>query len=152
VAEQDVSDAELAQLRADLAAAGASSDAQPIAPPAIILEEEDPAAYLARIQRAKEYIRAGDIYQANLSRWWRAQLPADYQAADLYLRLRRSNPAPFAGLAQVGAFRVLSSSPERLLRIQGSRLITRPIAGTHPRGATEAEALELKAALVAHPK
>jgi anthranilate synthase component 1 len=152
VAEAGVSQAELAQLRADLAAAGRAADEPCIAAPAITLQEEDPAAYLARIQRAQEYIRAGDIYQANLSRWWRAELPADYPAADLYRRLRRSNPAPFAGLAQFGDFRVLSSSPERLLRIQGRRLDTRPIAGTHPRGASEAEDRELKAALVAHPK
>ncbi len=155
VAEQGVAEAELAQLRADLASAGSTAmqtAAEDIAAPAIDLVEEEPAAYLERIRRAQDYIRAGDIYQANLSRWWRGQLPAAYPAADLYRRLRRSNPAPFAGLAQFGEFRVLSSSPERLLRIQGRRLDTRPIAGTHPRGATEAEDRELKAALVAHPK
>ncbi len=152
VAEPGVTDAELAGLRADLAAVDTSAADAAIAAPAITLEEEAADAYLTRIQRAKDYIRAGDIYQANLSRWWRAQLPADYAAADLYRRLRRSNPAPFAGLAQFGDFSVLSSSPERLLRIQGRRLDTRPIAGTHPRGASDAEDRALKAALVAHPK
>jgi anthranilate synthase component 1 len=153
VAEPGVTDAELAQIRADLAAAGeGSAAASDIAAPQIDLVEEEPSAYLERIRRAQEYIRAGDIYQANLSRWWRAELPADYAAADLYRRLRRSNPAPFAGFAQFGEFSLLSSSPERLLRIQGRRLDTRPIAGTHPRGRTEAEDRELKAALVAHPK
>jgi anthranilate synthase component 1 len=149
VAEADVTEAELAQVRADIAAAAA-------APPApgftIVAREEDPAAYLTRILRAQDYIRAGDIYQANLSRWWRAELPAGLPAADLYRRLRQTNPAPFAGFAQFGEFRVLSSSPERLLRIKDRRLDTRPIAGTHPRGSTEAEDHELKAALVAHPK
>src|SRR5690606_34323255 len=125
---------------------------EPPAAPAITLREEDPAAYLQRIDKAKDYIRAADIYQTNLSRRWRGALPADYAPADLYARVRRSTPAPFAGLAQLGDYRVLSSSPERLLRIQGRRLDTRPIAGTHPRGRTEAEDRELKAALVAHPK
>jgi anthranilate synthase component 1 len=114
--------------------------------------EEDPAAYLQRILAAQEYIRAGDIYQANLSRWWRARLPDDYPAAALYQRLRTTNPAPFAAFAQFGALRVLSSSPERLLRIQGRRLDTRPIAGTYPRGKNAAEDRKLAEALVAHPK
>jgi anthranilate synthase component 1 len=101
---------------------------------------------------AQEHIRAGDVYQANLSRAWRAQLPAGYPAAALYQRLRGTNPAPFAAFAQFGDFQLLSSSPERLLRIQGRRLDTRPIAGTYPRGKTPAEDRELAAALVAHPK
>jgi anthranilate synthase component 1 len=152
VAEACVPDAALAQVRADVAAANAGEgSAAPVAT-AIASTEEAPDAYLSRIRRAQDYIRAGDIYQANLSRWWRAELPEHTAAADLYSRLRRSNPAPFAGFAQFGEFRLLSSSPERLLRIQGRRLDTRPIAGTHPRGATEAEDRALKAALVAHPK
>src|SRR5690606_8087293 len=81
-----------------------------------------------------------------------AALPEDWGAAALYRRLRRSNPAPFAGFAQLGGLCVLSSSPERLLRIQGRRLDTRPIAGTHPRGKDQAEDDRLKAALKAHPK
>ncbi|MDQ2641299.1 MAG: aminodeoxychorismate synthase component I [Pseudomonadota bacterium] len=150
VAEPDVTEAELTAIRADLAnASGSSASAGNVA---IATTEEDPDAYLTRIRRAQDYIRAGDIYQANLSRWWRAQLPQDCSAADLYRRLRLSNPAPFAGFAQFGEFRVLSSSPERLLRIQDRRLDTRPIAGTHPRGGSAAEDDALKAALVAHPK
>jgi anthranilate synthase component 1 len=134
-------------------ALGAGTDPAAASPQAVFnTVEEDPAAYIARILRAKDYIRAGDIYQANLSRWWRTQLPADFTAADLYRRLRRTNPAPFAAFAQFGALRVLSSSPERLLRVQDRRLDTRPIAGTHPRGANEQEDQALKAALVAHPK
>jgi anthranilate synthase component 1 len=152
IAEPGVGEDELSRIRADLAEAGEGAPAVTAPPPVVTLQEEAPEAYLERIRRAKEYIRAGDIYQANLSRWWRAELPAGYAAADLYRRLRQCNPAPFAGFAQLGEFRVLSSSPERLLRIQGRRLDTRPIAGTHPRGKTEDEDRELKAALVAHPK
>jgi anthranilate synthase component 1 len=130
------------------------TNAQPAAGggPSIAVVEEDSTAYLQRIVAAQDYIRAGDIYQANLSRPWRARLPDSYPAADLYRRLRATNPAPFAAFAQFGALRVLSSSPERLLRIQGRRLDTRPIAGTHPRGKNAAEDRALAAALVAHPK
>ncbi len=135
---------ELQQAAAETPAAGSG--------PSIAVAEEDPTAYLQRIVAAQECIRAGDIYQANLSRSWRARLPDDYPAAELYRRLRTSNPAPFAAFAQFGALRVLSSSPERLLRIQGRRLDTRPIAGTHPRGKNAAEDRALAAALVAHPK
>jgi len=152
IAEEGVTPEELAQIRADLAAAGTAPGEGSATSLPIEVAEEDPGAYLTRIRRAQDYIRAGDIYQANLSRWWRGELPEEQSPAQLYRRLRGTNPAPFAGLAQFGAFRVLSSSPERLLRIQGNRLDTRPIAGTHPRGKTEAEDRELKAALIAHPK
>ena len=120
--------------------------------PVLQATEEDPAAYLQRVLRAQEYIRAGDIYQANLSRPWRTTLPRDCSAVELYRRLRQSNPAPFAAFAQQGDFRILSSSPERLLRVRGRRLDTRPIAGTHPRGATPQADRDLAAALIAHPK
>lgn len=150
IAEASVSQAERDTILADLAA----STALPLPASDLRIEprEEQPEAYLQRIRRAQEYIRAGDIYQANLSRPWRAELPAGFSAASLYRRLRAANPAPFAAFAQFGDFSVLSSSPERLLRIRGRRLDTRPIAGTYPRGRTLAEDRELAAALVAHPK
>jgi anthranilate synthase component 1 len=150
VTEPSVSAVERAAILADLAALDAQQ--YPVAGIDITLREEAPEAYLRRIVRAQEYIRDGDIYQANLSRSWRAELPAGFAAATLYRRLRGANPAPFAAFAQFGDFRVLSSSPERLLRIQGRRLETRPIAGTYPRGSTAAEDRGLAAALVAHPK
>jgi anthranilate synthase component I len=149
ITEPSVSDEERSQILAELQQAAAPA---PDARPQIAAIEEEPAAYLQRVVAAQEYIRAGDIYQANLSRPWRARLPDDYPAASLYLRLRASNPAPFAAFAQFGAFTILSSSPERLLRLQGRRLDTRPIAGTHRRGTNVEEDRELAAALVAHPK
>jgi anthranilate synthase component I len=118
----------------------------------IEVSEEDPDAYLRRIVAAQEHIRAGDIYQANLSRPWHARMPDGYPADALYHRLRASNPAPFAAFAQFGSLRILSSSPERLLRIQGRRVDTRPIAGTYPRGRNAQEDRALAEALVAHPK
>ena len=150
VAEAEVSAQEIQQILADVRALDSSpspADATELVP-----REEEPEAYLQRIRQAQDYIRAGDIYQANLSRPWRAELPEGYAAAALYARLRLSNPAPFAAFAQFGDFSVLSSSPERLLRIRGLRMDMRPIAGTYPRGRTAQEDQELAAQLVAHPK
>ena len=129
--------------------------------PAFLVSEEDPALYIARVLRAKEYIRAGDIYQANLSRPWRVRPAAApgsrayTQALDtalLYERLRARNPAPFAALMQWDGVSVLSSSPERLLRVSGREVDTRPIAGTRPRTLRPGEDAPEAAALVAHPK
>lgn len=128
-------------------------------PPALRITEEDPERHLHRVRLAQEYIRAGDIYQANLSRPWRIEPAAGARgrldashAGALYARLSAANPAPFAALLQWGGIAVLSSSPERLIRVSGGEVETRPIAGTRPRtrrpGVDAAEA----AALVAHPK
>jgi anthranilate synthase component 1 len=115
------------------------------------VREEDPQAYLERVRRAKEYIRAGDIYQANLSRPWEVAI-RDARAAQLYERLCAANPAPFAALAQRQGVAILSSSPERLVRVSGRRIDTRPIAGTRPRsGLPGGDAAEIPE-LVMHPK
>ncbi len=154
IAEPDAGvalEAVMAEARAMQPAAAAELDAG--LPLDLRVHEEDPAAYLARVRRAKEYIGAGDIYQANLSRPWRIEAAAGrLQAAPLYARLRQRNPAPFAALLQWDGVALLSSSPERLLRVSGREVDTRPIAGTRPRthapGGDRAEA----AALVSHPK
>lgn len=115
------------------------------------LEEDDPQRYLRGVERALEYIRAGDVFQVNLSRAWRASLAAgDY--AEVYRRLRMRNPAPFAGLATWSDMAVLSSSPERLVRKRGERVDTRPIAGTRARSASISEDAEMSHTLMAHPK
>ena len=114
--------------------------------------EEDPAAYLERVRRGKGYIRAGDIYQTNLSRPWRVELRDAADVGRVYERLRAVNPAPFAALAQWRGAAVLSSSPERLVRVAGRRIETRPIAGTRPRSREPGEDAREIAALVAHPK
>ncbi|HXW73537.1 MAG TPA: aminodeoxychorismate synthase component I [Steroidobacteraceae bacterium] len=124
------------------------------------VREEDPAEYLERVQRAKEYIGAGDIYQANLSRPWEARLSGvngamrgeRSAAAVLYERLCAANPAPFAALAQWRDVAILSSSPERLVRVAGRRVDTRPIAGTRPRSRRPGKDLREMNALAAHPK
>jgi len=91
------------------------------------------AGYLEAVARVIEYIRAGDIFQANLSQ--RLEAPLVGTPLALYDRLRRSNPAPFAAFLDFGDLVVASSSPERFLRVQpDGRVETRPIKGTRPRG------------------
>jgi para-aminobenzoate synthetase component I len=89
--------------------------------------------YLDAVARVREYIVAGDIFQANLSQ--RLQAPLGEAPFDLYRRLRRRNPAPFAAYFDCGDLTVLSASPERFLRLdEGGAVETRPIKGTRPRG------------------
>ena len=91
------------------------------------------AGYLDAVARVIEYIRAGDIFQANLSQ--RLEAPLVGTPLALYDRLRRRNPAPFAAFLEFGDLVVASSSPERFLRAQpDGRVETRPIKGTRPRG------------------
>jgi anthranilate synthase component 1 len=112
------------------------------------LEEDDPALFLASVRRALEYIAAGDVYQANLSRGWQARASRPVDPVAIYQRLRATNPSPFAALLRDGGFSLLSSSPERLMSIRGNTVSTRPIAGTRPRGATaEADAALVKSLL-----
>jgi len=101
----------------------------------LVVTEEDPKQYLRACRAALAHIAAGDVYQANLARVWRARLPAGTPPAVLYSRLRASNPGAFSGIAQLPDVAILSSSPERLVRVRGRRIDTRPIAGTRPRGA-----------------
>jgi len=119
------------------------------------VREEDPRAYLERVARAKEYVRAGDIYQANLSRAWDVEVRAAgglAAAAALYQRLRTANPAPFAALAQWRDVAIVSSSPERLVRVSGRRIDTRPIAGTRARRGRPGDDPREMSELAAHPK
>ena len=100
--------------------------------------EDEPERYRSGVRAILEYLRAGDVFQVNLSRRWQAPLREGVTHCDLYEALRSRNPAPFAGLAWWRNSAVLSSSPERLVQIEGNRVQTRPIAGTRPR-ATNAE-------------
>ena len=100
------------------------------------IREEDPSRFLAAVARALDYIAAGDVYQANLSREWRAVSGQPLDPVAIYRRLRSANPSPFAALLRHGDFSLMSSSPERLLSIRSGVVSTRPIAGTRPRGAT----------------
>lgn len=90
-----------------------------------------PDQYIAAVQRAVDYITAGDIFQVNLSQ--RLLFPAQGDSQSLYIRLRQRNPAPFAGYFDLGAYQIASASPERLIQVQGRNVETRPIKGTRPR-------------------
>lgn len=99
--------------------------------------------YCSMIGKAKEYIRNGDIYQANLSQQFRTNI-GDSEPFDIYVDLRKSNPAPFSAYMNFEEIKVLSSSPERFLKINGKTIETRPIKGTRPRGKSKEEDNELK--------
>ena len=124
----------------------------PALPALAALQEDDPAAFLAGVARIQEYIRAGDVFQVNLSRGWRGEFTATATPASLFVRLMERNPAPFSALVQMGAWSIVSSSPERLVRLRDGALETRPIAGTHPRSDDADEDAALRARLEAHPK
>jgi para-aminobenzoate synthetase component 1 len=101
--------------------------------------------YEAAVQRAIDYIRAGDVFQVNLSQRLTAGWEGD--AFALYARLRRESPAPFAALVRLGGADVISASPERFLSRRGEFLETRPIKGTRPRAADAAADRRLALAL-----
>lgn len=89
--------------------------------------------YIDIVKKAKEYIAAGDIFQANLSQRVSANIK-DKSPWSLYRTLRLINPSPFAAFIDFGDYKIVSSSPERLLRVKDGTIETRPIAGTRPRG------------------
>jgi anthranilate synthase component I len=102
------------------------------------------------VERAKEYIRAGDIFQVVLSQRFSAKFALP--AFSLYRALRRINPAPFLCYLDFGSFQVVCSSPEILVRVRGGKVTIRPIAGTRWRGKTTAEDEGLAAELLADEK
>lgn len=93
--------------------------------------------YLEALQKIKDYIRSGDIYQVNMTQRFRCK--TQLQPYELYTRLRTINPAPFACYMDFDEGHILSSSPERFMQIRGKKAQTRPIKGTRPRGANAAE-------------
>jgi anthranilate synthase component 1 len=106
--------------------------------------------YMEMVRKAKEYIVAGDIFQVVLSQRFEADF--DLPAFALYRALRRINPAPFLFHLDFGAFTVVGSSPEILVRVRDGEVTVRPIAGTRPRGETPAEDKALADELLADPK
>jgi para-aminobenzoate synthetase component I len=107
--------------------------------------------YMAAVERVRSWIRAGDLFQANVTR--RIRLPAPDNPWALYLRLRALSPAPFAAFVETPGLTVASASPERFLSLDAQGNVeTRPIKGTRPRGASEAEDQRLAAELLASGK
>ncbi len=92
------------------------------------MERDD---WISRVQQARDYIAAGDIYQVNLTHTMTA--PWCGEAGEFYGQLRVASPAPFSCFLRLGDTEVLSASPECFLHIEGRRIITRPIKGTRPR-------------------
>jgi anthranilate synthase component I len=134
-------------LEADLAVV---SPIPPLAAP-IGWDEDAPQQFLDGVARIHEHLYAGDIFQVNLSRAWRARYAQPPVPASLYAVLRQANPAPFAGLLQQPGWAVASSSPERLVEVRGGVAQTRPIAGTRPRLPGDDELARIRE-LSAHPK
>jgi anthranilate synthase component 1 len=114
-------------------------------------EEGASSLFLDGVARIHEHLYAGDIFQVNLSRAWRARYAQPPTPASLYAVLRQANPAPFAGLLQQPAWAVVSSSPERLVEVRRGVAQTRPIAGTRPRLPGDDELARIRE-LSAHPK
>lgn len=103
--------------------------------------------YKEMIRRTIDYIEAGDIYQANITQRFRAKLHAGIDRLALYRALRRRNPATFAAFLEFEDVAILSSSPERFLKLRDGLVETRPIKGTRPRGRNGAEDAALAQAL-----
>jgi anthranilate synthase component 1 len=125
----------------------------PSLPEQVTLQEDDPDVFLAGVARIQAYIRAGDVFQVNLSRGWQARFADTVSPSALFKQLMQKNPAPFSALVQMDEWSIISSSPERLVRLgRDGVLETRPIAGTHPRSEDPEEDDALRARLQAHPK
>ena len=120
-------------------------------PAPVSLTEDDPARFLDGVARVHEHLLAGHIFQANLSRQWRASYAQPPSPAALYAALRQANPAPFAGLLQQPGWAVISSSPERLVHSRGGVAQVRPIAGTRPRLSDDDDGVRVRE-LLGHPK
>jgi anthranilate synthase component I len=106
--------------------------------------------FIEIVERAKEYIAAGDIFQVVLSQ--RLDFVPEVPPFDIYRALRAVNPSPYMYFLRMGDMHVLGSSPEMLVRVTGSKLEYRPIAGTHPRGRDEAEDERLEKKMLADEK
>jgi len=102
-----------------------------------VLSNFQRAAYLNTVQRAIDYVHAGDCFQVNVAQ--RLLAPLTGPPLELYAKLRQANAAPFAGYFDLGDFVIASASPERFVRITDGAMETRPIKGTRPRGATPLE-------------
>ncbi|MGZ6988716.1 MAG: anthranilate synthase component I family protein, partial [Thermoanaerobaculia bacterium] len=132
-----------------------SGEARPEALPPLTFEESLPrSSFLAAVERAKEHIRAGDIFQVVLSRRWSAPFAGDPFA--VYRALRSISPSPYQYFLRTPHGAIFGASPERLVRVAaspgGAAVETIPLAGTRPRGATREEDLTLEKELLADPK
>ncbi len=116
-----------------------------------IQHEMDKNDYINIVRKTKEYIKAGDIFQANLSQRVSAKI-GNTEQWEIYKILSKINPSPFAAYLDMGDYQIVSSSPERLLRFNENTVETRPIAGTRPRGNDAKGDLEMRTDLLLNEK
>jgi len=126
------------------------SSAQPTGNKSGLHSNLSESQYIEMVERTKLYIKEGDIYQANLSQ--RFETTFRGEAFDLYENLRQINPSPFSGYLKMGDLTLVSSSPERLVKVEKGVLETRPIAGTRPRGRNNEEDNHLTTELLLNEK
>ncbi len=116
------------------------------------LVEDDSKSYLNQFNKIKQYIIDGDIFQANLSRFWQARLQQKVDDFTLFKALSKHNPSSFAAMACLENITIISSSPERLVAVKNGIVETRPIAGTRPRHNNQQSDAILAKELLQHPK
>ncbi len=141
-------DATIARLRAPLPLP--ALDLDPAAAPAVGESTYERERFIADVERIKEYVRAGDCFQALLAR--RIRVPHDFDSSALYRALRAINPSPYMYHLVLDGVELVGCSPELMVRVADRRVIVRPIAGTRPRGATPAADDALAAELLADEK
>jgi anthranilate synthase component I len=141
--------AAIAEARERLAGPVPRSRAVPCEPPELV-SDLGPEGYAAAVERAKQYIRAGDVYQVVPSQRWSGDCPVE--AFSIYRGLRTVNPSPYMYFLDFGDFEIAGASPESLVKVSGRRAEQRPIAGTRPRADSPEADLERAGELLADEK
>lgn len=116
----------------------------------IVSRTDDPDSYCRKVEKIKDYIVEGHVFQTVLSQRWTIETGQD--GFDLYKKLRDLNPSPYMYYFRFDDFEIIGSSPEMIVRHRDQKLVTNPIAGTRPRGATPEEDEDLARSLLADPK
>ncbi|MCK5664622.1 MAG: chorismate-binding protein, partial [Thiotrichaceae bacterium] len=116
------------------------------------LVEADTKPYLQQVEKIKQYLLEGDIFQPNLSRQWQAVLKHNVADLVLFDALSKHNPSSFAAMACLQNMTIISSSPERLVSLRNGLVETRPVAGTRPRDENRQSDAALAKELLSHPK
>ncbi len=139
---------------ADLLAAARAPDIPPLPPSGTFIWHSNftRQSYEIAVERVRDYIRAGDIYQANIAQRFTTELPPDFDAFAFYLHLRATNPATFGAYLAFEDLTIASSSPERFLKLEGRKVETRPIKGTARRVENPAQDAAIGEALQVNPK
>jgi anthranilate synthase component 1 len=146
----DAAQARIAAVMADLKKPAPSLKGDGVPEPDAFTSQITRERYCEIVEQAKDYVRAGDVFQVVPSHRFRSPFHRDPFA--LYRSLRRTNPSPFLFYLNFGDFQMAGSSPEILVRLRDGKITIRPLAGTRPRGATPAEDLALEQELVSDPK